>query len=104
MRLGSAWLVVVTLGLPAACLAEDAAEGVVFKKLVLTDKYYCDGLAAGDVNCDGRADVVAGPWYGRARNPAITAFWHRVFDRQPSSRSIDRWKCWSAGSLRPNTT
>jgi hypothetical protein len=31
---------------------------------VLTDKYYCDGVTAGDINRDGKADIVAGPfWY-----------------------------------------
>lgn len=35
-----------------------------FEKLVLTDRYYCDGITAGDINRDGRMDVVAGPfWY-----------------------------------------
>lgn len=35
-----------------------------FQKLVLTDKYYCDGITAGDINRDGKIDVIAGPfWY-----------------------------------------
>lgn len=35
-----------------------------FRKQVLTDKYYSDGIAAGDINRDGRIDIVAGPfWY-----------------------------------------
>lgn len=37
---------------------------VVFQRQVLTDKYYCDGVAAGDINSDGHVDIVAGPfWY-----------------------------------------
>jgi hypothetical protein len=35
-----------------------------FQKQVLTDKYYCDGITAADVNRDGKPDIVAGPfWY-----------------------------------------
>ena len=37
---------------------------IAFRKLLLTDKYYCDGIQAGDINRDGRTDIVAGPfWY-----------------------------------------
>ena len=32
-----------------------------FQRQVLTDKYYCDGVAAGDINSDGHLDIVAGP-------------------------------------------
>jgi hypothetical protein len=35
-----------------------------FLKLILSDKYYCDGITAGDINRDGKQDIVAGPfWY-----------------------------------------
>jgi hypothetical protein len=35
-----------------------------FRKQILTDKYYCDGITAGDINRDGKMDIVAGPfWY-----------------------------------------
>ncbi len=35
-----------------------------FEKVVLTPRYYCDGIDTGDINRDGNADVVAGPyWY-----------------------------------------
>jgi hypothetical protein len=41
-----------------------AANVPVFEKRVLTDKYFCDGISAGDFNQDGRPDIVAGPfWY-----------------------------------------
>jgi len=39
-------------------------HAIAFEKQVLSDKYYCDGISAGDFNCDGKPDVVAGPfWY-----------------------------------------
>lgn len=35
-----------------------------FRKLRLTDRYYCDGIDSGDINGDGHTDIVAGPfWY-----------------------------------------
>ncbi len=35
-----------------------------FKKLQLTDKFYCEGAYYGDFNKDGKMDVVSGPfWY-----------------------------------------
>lgn len=47
-----------------ATSANFAASPVAFEKHVLTDKYYCDGINAGDINRDGRPDIVAGPfWY-----------------------------------------
>lgn len=42
----------------------DAAEALPrFVKLQLTDRYYCDGVTAGDINRDGLMDVVAGPFW-----------------------------------------
>lgn len=36
----------------------------MFQRQVLTDQYYCDGVAAADINGDGKIDIVAGPfWY-----------------------------------------
>lgn len=43
---------------------ERATAEVAFKKIVLNDRYYCDGVCAGDINRDGKPDIVAGPfWY-----------------------------------------
>ena len=41
-----------------------AVAEVKFRKVVLADKYYCDGINFGDFNRDGSRDIVAGPfWY-----------------------------------------
>lgn len=43
--------------------AEEGAD-IKWKKIVLSDKFYCEGANFGDFNHDGKMDVVAGPfWY-----------------------------------------
>lgn len=43
--------------------AEEGTD-IKFKKIVLSDKFYCEGANFGDFNHDGKMDVVAGPyWY-----------------------------------------
>jgi hypothetical protein len=50
------------LALPLVCRAEKPLP--TFKKVVLSDKFYCEGANYGDFNKDGKLDVVAGPyWY-----------------------------------------
>lgn len=34
-----------------------------FKKITLSDKFYCEGIAAADLNKDGKMDVIAGPFW-----------------------------------------
>src|SRR6185436_13890565 len=34
-----------------------------WKKLTLSDKFYCEGATYGDFNKDGKVDVVSGPWW-----------------------------------------
>ncbi len=71
-----AGVAVVVCGLNCVGSAADPQDSVPFKKLVLSDKYYCDGLVAGDINRDGKMDVVAGPfWYA---GPEFTAA-HEVY-------------------------
>lgn len=57
---------VLALPLAAASLAfaAGAPRDVAFKKIVLTDQYFCDGINAADVDGDGKMDAIAGPyWY-----------------------------------------
>jgi hypothetical protein len=47
---------------PAARAREEA--DIKWKKIVLSDQFYCEGASFGDFNHDGKMDVVAGPyWY-----------------------------------------
>ncbi|MFL6449429.1 MAG: FG-GAP-like repeat-containing protein [Bryobacteraceae bacterium] len=45
------------LGLP------DEVTGKGFRRVQLTDRYYSEGITAGDFNHDGNMDIVAGPYY-----------------------------------------
>jgi hypothetical protein len=45
------------MGLP------DEITGQGFRRVQLTDRYYSEGITAGDFNHDGVMDVVAGPYY-----------------------------------------
>jgi hypothetical protein len=43
---------------------QDPAPPVRFQRQVLTERYLADGISAGDINRDGKTDVVSGPfWY-----------------------------------------
>ena len=45
----------------SVCFAEPAVPK--YKKLVLSNKFYCEGAYHGDFNKDGKLDVVAGPFW-----------------------------------------
>jgi hypothetical protein len=59
-RFLAAGLIVVAL--PLVCQAQKPLP--TFKKITLSNKFYCEGANCGDFNNDGKLDVVAGPyWY-----------------------------------------
>lgn len=60
MKRSLAFLLILT-AIPLVCRAESPAPK--YKKIVLSDKFYCEGANVGDFNNDGKLDVVAGPWW-----------------------------------------
>jgi hypothetical protein len=73
---------------PILCVfaASAAAAGPRFEKIVLTDQYYCDGITTGDINRDGKPDVIAGPfWYEGPDFKTKHEFYPaKVFETAPS--------------------
>ncbi|MCA9057130.1 MAG: VCBS repeat-containing protein [Planctomycetaceae bacterium] len=56
-----------------------AEQSVVFQRLQLTDRYYCDGVTAADIDQDGHVDVVAGPfWYAGPEFRSAHEFYEAV--------------------------
>jgi len=57
-----------------------------FEKRILTDSYYCDGIASGDIDRDGKTDIVAGPfWYEGPDFTKKNAFYEpKVFPTKPT--------------------
>jgi hypothetical protein len=74
---------------PPAGATGTPASTIRFRKLVLANKYYCDGIQAGDINRDGHLDVVAGPfWYAGPDFKATQEFYPAeplVPERSPSN-------------------
>jgi hypothetical protein len=57
-----------------------APAHVRFQMQILSNQYFCDGITAGDINRDGKMDIVAGPfWY---EGPAFTAK-HEFYPAKP---------------------
>jgi hypothetical protein len=67
------------LALPLALSAADKPRDLSFEKLTLSDKYWCDGINAADINRDGKMDVIAGPfWYEGPTFKTAHAFYEPV--------------------------
>ena len=63
-RLGLGRLAVMACSLIVApvAMAEDR-EAISFKKIVLGERFFSEGASFGDLNRDGKADLVAGPFW-----------------------------------------
>jgi len=77
---------------PSSAVADrpkDNASLGSFEKITLTTDYYSDGIQSGDINRDGRIDVVAGPfWYPGPEFKTPRAFYPPVAlppERSPSN-------------------
>src|SRR3989441_10223314 len=54
-------LAVIVSGIIAADAADYALHS--FKKIQLSDKFWCEGATFGDFNHDGKQDIVSGPYW-----------------------------------------
>jgi hypothetical protein len=78
----------IVVHVTASRIDPESARPVRFTKKILTDKYYCDGIAAGDINRDGHVDLVAGPfWYAGPDFDRTSAFYEPVALRPEASPS-----------------
>lgn len=46
-----------------ACVSVSAQESRKFKRIQLHDQFWSEGASFGDLNNDGKMDVIAGPWW-----------------------------------------
>ena len=78
-----------------ACGAAQADEHVLhrFERQQLTDVYYSEGIAAGDINRDGHVDVVYGPYW--FEGPEFRKK-HEIYPAtpQPRERYADHFFAW----------
>ena len=66
----------IVVHVTASRIRPEGAQPIRFEKLTLNDKYYCDGIAASDINGDGHVDIVAGPfWYAGPDFQRAVAFY-----------------------------
>ena len=64
------------------------SKPIRFNKQVVTNEYFCDGVAAGDINGDGAIDLVAGPyWYEGPEFVKANAFYEPVPQSREASPS-----------------
>jgi hypothetical protein len=89
-RTGAMFVLLATVAAPAIA-AEPAIH--TFERQQLTDVYYSEGIAAGDLNGDGHADIVYGPyWFA---GPEFTTK-REIYPAkaQPRERYADHFFAW----------
>jgi hypothetical protein len=64
------------------------AQDITWKKIKLTDKFYAEGMAAGDFNKDGKMDVVYGPFWFEGPDFRVR---HQIF-KPTGNQAEGSWK------------
>ena len=56
--------IILAVSLAVSNFAADAKDYSLhsFKKTQLTDKFWCEGATFGDLNRDGKPDIISGPY------------------------------------------
>lgn len=73
--------------------AQEKFPSKAFERKALTDTYYSEGANAGDINGDGKMDVIYGPlWF---EGPEFTKT-HEIYPPKPQNREFyaDNFFCW----------
>jgi hypothetical protein len=82
-------LTALALAVAASSFAHVAsAQEPGWRKVKLTDKFYAEGMAAGDFNQDGKMDVVYGPFWWEGPDFKVR---HQIF-KPTGKESEGSWK------------
>ena len=78
----------LAIGAMTCVTASTNAQEIKWKKQQLTDKFYAEGMAAGDFNKDGKMDVVYGPYWWEGPDFKVR---HQIF--KPTGKEAEgSWK------------
>jgi putative membrane-bound dehydrogenase-like protein len=92
--LGWAWIAVLAGGSPAMGDESSTTQRLHdFQRVQLTDVYYSEGVNYGDINGDGIADIVYGPYWFAGPDYQQK---HEIYPAlaQPRQRYADHFFCW----------